>query len=63
MNNFDAHRGAFEVYFMGVRLFSKIESKMWPNIPALAEKCVNCYKAYVSNKEIDNFELTIKVPQ
>jgi hypothetical protein len=31
--------GAFEVYFMGVRVFSKIQSGLWPSIPLLAEKC------------------------
>ena len=33
------NRGALEVYFMGVRLFSKIQSKYWPNAPMVAEKC------------------------
>ena len=28
--------GALEVYFMGVRLFSKIQSGMWPHIDLLA---------------------------
>ena len=63
MYKFDPHYGAFEVYFMGVSLFSKIESKIWPNVTALAEKCVNCYRAYVSNKEIDIFEHAIKAPR
>lgn len=33
MMEFTPNRGAFEVYFMGVKLFSKIQCKMWPNIP------------------------------
>lgn len=35
--------GALEVYFMGVRIFSKIQSGLWPLIPSLAERCLNVY--------------------
>ena len=57
MMNFAPNRGAFEVYFMGIKLFSKIQCKMWPNIPILADKCVKCYRAYVKNQSLDQFEI------
>lgn len=33
---------------------------MWPNIPILAEKCVKCYRAYVANESIDEFEIRVR---
>ena len=45
--------GAFEVYFMGIRLFSKLKSGKWPNIDMVAEKCKQVYEAYNVNSGND----------
>ena len=44
----DITRGAFEVYFMNVKLFSKILSNTWPNYSLVAQKCVKAYDDIVS---------------
>jgi hypothetical protein len=48
--------GALEVYFMGVRIFSKIQSGLWPLIPSLAERCLNVYNSYINEEDINSFE-------
>ena len=48
----DKALGGFEVYFMGVRLFSKIQSGMWPFTPVLAQKCFIAYNDYCQMKDI-----------
>ena len=48
--------GAFEVYFMGVKLYSKIESKKWPDVPKLIEKCKFVYIEFISGKDISEYE-------
>lgn len=53
--------GALEVYFMGVRLFSKISSGTWPHTSLLAEKCVNAYNDFMSNKDISIYETTVAI--
>ena len=45
----------FEVYFMGVKLYSKIESKQWPHITALTNKIEKAFNAYIANKDITEF--------
>lgn len=40
--------GAMEVYFMGVRLFSKKLCNVWPNNLLVAQKCVNAYDDVVN---------------
>ena len=36
-------RGSFEVYFMNVRLYSKLLTNQWPNSTLLAAKCALIY--------------------
>ena len=36
-------RYAFEVYFMGIRVYSKIESRQWPHCDLLAKRCAKMY--------------------
>ena len=57
--NLPSHPGAFEVYFMGVRLFSKIQSGVWPNPVRVAERAAQAYKAYYAGKDIDEFETQV----
>ena len=38
-HGYGTQRYGFEVYFMGVKLFSKIDSLLWPNCTLLALKC------------------------
>ena len=40
---------------MGVKLYSKIESKQWPHITALTNKIERAFNAYISNKDITEF--------
>lgn len=40
--------GGMEVYFNGVRLFSKIQSGLWPHIDLLAQKCVKVYNDFMA---------------
>ena len=42
-SNYEIPVGAFEVLFMGIRLHSKLESKMFPKINKLAETCRRAY--------------------
>ena len=35
--------GAFEVYFMGKCVYSKLKTKKWPQFDSLVEKCKNLY--------------------
>lgn len=42
--------GSFEVYFMGVCLFSKIKSRLWPNIGLVVEKCKIIHQAFLNNE-------------
>ena len=53
------NRGAMEVYFMGVRLFSKIQSKYWPNPNMVADKCVQAYQDFVDGKDITVYETLV----
>ena len=48
--------GGLEVYFQGVRLFSKIQSGMWPHIGLLAQKCQRAYNDYMAGKDITMYE-------
>ena len=38
--------GALEVYFMGVRLFSKVQSGVWPNAVRVAERCLAAFNDF-----------------
>ncbi len=48
--------GGLEVYFMGVRLFSKKLSGVWPHIRLLKEKCKNAYDDYIAGNDISIYE-------
>ena len=52
--------GALEVYFMGVRIFSKIQSGVWPNPNAVANRCLEAYNSFEGNTDINDFE-TIRI--
>lgn len=47
--------GALEVYFMGVLLYSKEKSKIWPNTTSLSIKCLQCYNDYVLGNSIMHY--------
>ena len=42
--------GSFEVYFMGVCLFSKFKSRLWPNIGLVVEKCRLIHSAFLNDE-------------
>lgn len=44
---------------MGVRLFSKIQSKYWPNPNMVADKCVQAYQDFVDGKDITVYETLV----
>ena len=52
--------GAFEVYFMGIQLFSKIKTSQWPNIEYLAKKCRSIYDDYMSGAPIYRYETFVQ---
>ena len=45
-----------EVFFMGVRLYSKLQSNTWPNVTMFAQKAKAAYDAYVGGEDIEEFE-------
>ena len=53
------NRGALEVYFCGVRLFSKIQSKYWPNAKMVAEKAAHAYQDFIDGKDITVYETLV----
>ena len=48
--------GAFEVYFMGVRIYSKKQCNIWPNIPMVAEKCIKAHADFIAGEDISVYE-------
>ena len=48
--------GGLEVYFMGVRIFSKKLSGVWPHYRLLAEKCKNAFNDYIAGNDISIYE-------
>ena len=48
--------GAFEVYYMGVRIYSKKQSNIWPSIPMVVEKCLNAHADFVKGEDISVYE-------
>lgn len=52
--------GALEVYFMGVRLFSKVQSGVWPNAARVAERCLGAFNDYENQQDISDYE-TVRV--
>ena len=45
-------RGSFEVWFMGEKLYSKVESGRWPHIPTVAKLCLEAYKVYAADSSL-----------
>ena len=56
LDKYSTKRFGFEVYFMGVRLYSKIESLQWPNNTLLTQKCLNAYNDYLAGQDIRKYE-------
>ena len=54
--NYTTPLGACEVYFMGVRLFSKLQSNVWPSANLLKDKCLAVYEAYMRDEDISEYE-------
>lgn len=44
--NYSTPSGAFEVFFMNTKIYSKLKSNEWPNNALLAAKCARVYKDY-----------------
>jgi hypothetical protein len=53
--------GGLEVYFMGVLLFSKEKSKLWPNVLKIGQKCGNCYNDYIYGSSIAPYQYAVKI--
>ena len=47
---------------MGVRLYSKLQSNIWPSVKLLAGKCKEVYDAYVKGEDIEEFETVAGLP-
>lgn len=54
--NYTTPSGAFEVYFMNTKIYSKLSSHEWPNTSLLAKKCANIYKDFKKGKDISEYE-------
>ena len=50
--------GAFEVFFLGTRIFSKIQSSVWPNPAMVAKRCLRAYMEFHGTGNIEQFETT-----
>ena len=48
--------GAFEIYFMGVRIYSKKQSNIWPSVPMVVEKCIKAHSDFMSGEDISIYE-------
>jgi hypothetical protein len=48
--------GALEVYFKGIRVYSKIASRRWPNAAMVADKCKRLLDASNQGEDIMEFE-------
>ena len=44
---------------MGVRLFSKIQSKFWPSPTLVADKCAQAYQDFIEGKDITVYETLV----
>ena len=44
--------GALEVYYKGIRIYSKILSRRWPNAGLVADKCKRLLEASNSGEDI-----------
>ena len=58
LTNYPTPKGAFEVYFMGVLIYSKLMTKKWPRISDLANKCGRMYRDYQQGLSILEYEIT-----
>ena len=52
--------GGLEVYFMGLRLSSKILTGRWPDPDAIANRCKEAFKQYNAGQDIAVFENLVK---
>ena len=48
--------GAFEIYFMGIRLFSKRLSKTWPDVEEFVTYFKKVFEAYKNGEDIIKYE-------
>ena len=48
--------GALEVYYKGIRVYSKIMSRRWPNAGMVADKCKRLLEANQKGEDIFSFE-------
>ena len=60
--NYQKGLGAFECYFMGVRLYSKLQSNIWPSVKLLVSKCKEVYDSYTTGGDIEEFETVAGLP-
>jgi hypothetical protein len=58
--NYPTKRYAFEVYFMGFRLYSKIATRLWPNTSLVALKCAKAWNDYVQGNDLSQYEYVSK---
>ena len=54
---------SFEVYFMGVKLYSKLESKQWPDNRLLAAKIQRALDDYLAGLDISHHRFQLKMPK
>lgn len=54
--NIEIPVGALEVYFKGIRIYSKVMSRRWPNATLVADKCRRVLEAHRNGEELHDFE-------
>lgn len=59
-SDYPTKRYGLEVYFMGVRVFSKVASRLWPNTSAVAMKCVRAFNDFHEGNQIGQYEYMTK---
>lgn len=57
--NYPTQRYAFEVYIGGYRLFSKIKSRVWPNIDLVSQKCLKAWNEMKDGNDLSCFETNV----
>ena len=63
LSGYDTLRYGFEVYFMGVRMYSKIVTRLWPNNTLLLNKLVRAWGDHKNGQSILDYEYISKKKQ
>jgi len=57
---YPTRRYAFEVFFMGIRLYSKIATRLWPSTSLVALKCARAWTDFSKGLDLQQYEYISK---